>query len=230
MVTKMRGDIYALAGFLGQKHDFLFLQDLGIKFIDINYLSLGPFNLFTKRLGSILKDRSILIGYSQGARIAMGILTSYPEKFRAGILISPTLGFVHEEKRYERLVQDILWGKKFLTEPIIEVLKEWDNQSIFLHSKKPSRNLNFLSNKSISMQLRYLSSGNHENFIKKINQLDLPMLFIYPEKEEYKLDNIALKNPNSSMVKVNQSHRLMLDEPKLLKMKILNFVMKLDTV
>jgi 2-succinyl-6-hydroxy-2,4-cyclohexadiene-1-carboxylate synthase len=70
----------------------------------------------------------LVVGYSLGARVALGLVAS--GNVPRAILISVNPGIDHAD-RHTRRAQDTRWAKRFRTEPLAEVLDAWEAQSLF---------------------------------------------------------------------------------------------------
>ena len=81
----------------------------------------------------------ILFGYSLGARLALSVLTRYPDKWDAAILLSPHPGLTAGEDRAARLAQDQMWSVRFLREPWTEVMAAWNAQPVLAGEAVPPR-------------------------------------------------------------------------------------------
>lgn len=132
--------LVCLHGFLGSSKDFSFIKDdkfapdffvKGTKFPPCDLRS------WAKNISSEIKQPSVLLGYSLGARIGLYLLDLFPDLFTDAILIAPYLGGLENPK--ERLENDRKWAERFLKEPFDKVTADWDNQPIFKNSTKPQR-------------------------------------------------------------------------------------------
>ena len=70
----------------------------------------------------------VVVGYSLGARVALGLVAS--GNVPRAILISVSPGIDHSEK-HARRAQDTVWAKRFRAEPLADVLDAWEAQPIF---------------------------------------------------------------------------------------------------
>jgi 2-succinyl-6-hydroxy-2,4-cyclohexadiene-1-carboxylate synthase len=75
-------------------------------------------------LGSV----DLVVGYSLGARVALGLVAS--GNVPRAILISVNPGIDHTD-RHTRRAQDTAWAKRFRTEPLEDVLDAWEAQPLF---------------------------------------------------------------------------------------------------
>jgi 2-succinyl-6-hydroxy-2,4-cyclohexadiene-1-carboxylate synthase len=71
----------------------------------------------------------VVIGYSLGARIALGLVAT--TLLPRAVLISVNPGLALEEDRAQRREADAVWAHKFRTEPLGRVLDAWEQQPLF---------------------------------------------------------------------------------------------------
>lgn len=70
----------------------------------------------------------LAIGYSLGARVTLGLLAM--GAIPRAILISANPG-IDDAARSARRASDAIWARKFRTEPLADVLDEWEAQPLF---------------------------------------------------------------------------------------------------
>lgn len=81
-----------------------------------------------------------LVGYSLGGRIALDYhFHAINPALQATYVEGAHLGLVNEQERTERLASDLLWAKRFRTEPIADVLAAWYQQPVFSHLTPSAR-------------------------------------------------------------------------------------------
>ncbi|CAN5915317.1 2-succinyl-6-hydroxy-2,4-cyclohexadiene-1-carboxylate synthase [soil metagenome] len=80
-----------------------------------------------------LDGATTVVGYSLGARLAMGLLASH--RIDRAILISGNPGVAPEE-RAARLVSDEAWARRFESEPLGDVVDAWEAQPLFASQKR----------------------------------------------------------------------------------------------
>ncbi len=81
-----------------------------------------------ERLGetSGTKARVDLVGYSQGGRLALGLLTRHPQLFRRALVIGAHPGLSSEEDRRRRREADETWAHLLETEGLEAFLNTWE--------------------------------------------------------------------------------------------------------
>jgi 2-succinyl-6-hydroxy-2,4-cyclohexadiene-1-carboxylate synthase len=70
----------------------------------------------------------VVVGYSLGARVALGLVAG--GNVGRAVLISVNPGLDHGERHARRAV-DTAWAKRFRTEPLADVLDAWEAQPLF---------------------------------------------------------------------------------------------------
>ena len=73
----------------------------------------------------------VLVGYSLGGRLALGLARRYPERLRALILEAAHPGLQDSHEREDRKRHDAGWAKRFLNRPWLESLEAWYRQPVF---------------------------------------------------------------------------------------------------
>ncbi len=77
-----------------------------------------------------------VVGYSLGARLALGLVVEgYAPR---AVLISVNPGIAHAE-RPARRAADAAWAKRFRTEPLADVLDAWEAQALFSGRSRADR-------------------------------------------------------------------------------------------
>jgi 2-succinyl-6-hydroxy-2,4-cyclohexadiene-1-carboxylate synthase len=116
------GSLLALHGFLGHPDCFAGLQfDRQLEHVAVppmlghgpTSLPLGPdFTSEVQRLLAIceaLPAPRRILGYSQGARVALGLLAARPDLFHSALLVAPQPGYVTSEERLARRAVEDRW-------------------------------------------------------------------------------------------------------------------------
>lgn len=156
----------ALHGFLGSPSDFDFLCndfDLFCPQLDLYVREKNTKSLQDDMISFQGGEEAILVGYSFGARLAMGLFLDNPVVYQKLILIGGHAGLktdesVFERKKVEREFTDALESKDF-----DDFLNYWNKLSLFEHDHpiaplKKNMNIlkNYFQNYALSMQPFYL--------------------------------------------------------------------------
>jgi 2-succinyl-6-hydroxy-2,4-cyclohexadiene-1-carboxylate synthase len=75
--------------------------------------------------------RVTLVGYSLGARFALGMLCRAPERFASALLIGVHPGLTSEPERAERIRSDSRWAELLRERGLTAFLAEWERQPLF---------------------------------------------------------------------------------------------------
>ncbi len=188
------------------------------------------FNKKVERQVKSAGEKSILMGYSMGGRLALHALINHPDLYNAAIIISASYGVEDPEERERRYQHDINWSNAFLSESWDSLLERWNGQPIFQYDKKDVIRLEKdYSRKALSDAMRCFSIGKQEFLKEKIEELDIPILWVVGERDTKYVSlakNLRLKHPDSSIVVIpNAGHRLHLTNPETLQEKIGEFIL-----
>lgn len=87
-------------------------------------------------------QKSILLGYSMGGRLALHAFAENPELFDFIFCISTNPGFFENQvlERRKRVEEDAAWSYRFLHDPWEPLIRDWNSQPVFEGSKdEPTR-------------------------------------------------------------------------------------------
>ncbi len=216
--------IVALHGFLGSPADFRVL--LLPYFLAPNLFAIapGPTQAWVRRFNQYSPDHSILLGYSMGGRIALALALAAPTKYRALIVLAANPGLPCESARYERRANDALWARRFLTLPWNEVIDLWNQQPVLRSTVERQLSEHSFCRKTLAQYLHYFSLGQQECLTAKINQLDLPILWLASIHEAQTVNGLAFKHRASQLHLIDGSHRFIFESPKLVAKHIAHFI------
>lgn len=248
--------IFALHGFLGQASDFsnffdhlqretknsaVFFKDK-LQWHSVDYLAhpaLQPhtplaqwgshFNrfIFNQNLGS---EKKVLIGYSQGARLAMQAYENDPSFWDKLILVSGNPGIPVSERKI-RLVHDEKWSEKFLKGDFMGNIRDWNLQSVFSGSKnEPLRHEGDYDKTLLSLALKNWSVAWQNDFsatLLKPEHSKKILVVVGGRDEKYKTTygELNKKNPRLQVCEIEDSgHRIIFDQPAKLAKVCADFI------
>jgi 2-succinyl-6-hydroxy-2,4-cyclohexadiene-1-carboxylate synthase len=239
--------IWALHGFLGQTSDFSKLQEAATK-LDSNLIwrpldymhlrELSPQSSLTEwgeHLNRLVDKASmpdstgdILLGYSQGGRLALHALKADPKRWKAAILLSTNPGLPQSE-RPARLKHDEEWAERFLNQNFQKTLEKWNAQPVFQGSlAEPERKESDFNRRQLADCLTRWSVGQQEDFRPFLKQTSVPILYLSGEKDsKYQQIGDALAASNSKIthkVIANAAHRVLLDQPESVAGEVCRFL------
>lgn len=77
-----------------------------------------------------------LVGYSLGARIALGLLASHPSLVASATLVSVNPGIDSEKERRARLASDCTWAELLRTDGIEAFVQAWERLPLFASQRR----------------------------------------------------------------------------------------------
>ncbi len=222
--------LWGLHGFLGRPADFSSLNlDLqAVDYLRIPQLSAKvPLSHWGANFCAYVGGQdNILIGYSQGGRLALHALKANPGMWAGVILLSTNAGIVEAEKPV-RLENDQRWADQFLKDKFEKVLHIWNEQSVFSGSKtEPERHEADYSKEDLANCLVNWSVAKQQDFRIFLKQNRVPLHYLCGNKdskycaigEELVLINEKIKKT----VIPNAGHRLLFDNPAAVRESILH--------
>ena len=151
------------------------------------------------RIADEISDSTVLVGYSMGARLALGVALEFPEKLSGLLLISGSPGLESDDARQQRWVND-----KTIADQIeslsdrtdkIHFLHQWYKQSVFSSATQQIRDTE-VEVKTIRASdrwpliLRTLSVSKQPNYWPRLQELSMPVTIVVGE-EDRKYNDIA---------------------------------------
>ena len=131
-------------------------------------------------------EKSILLGYSLGGRLALHACLSRPDLWKSAIVVGADPGLESEEEKKLQLHRDRNWAERLKREPLEKLVDEWDAQPVFcgIENQAP-RNLGEMDPDRLSQHFEVFSKGLQQNLAPKLAELkNLPILFISGEKDQ----------------------------------------------
>lgn len=228
--------ITVIAGFLGEKKDWDFLETdkLGVQ----NIFPVAPCSFSAKSfdhfsdllIEEMQKNGShYVLGYSLGGRLALHSVIKNPSFFKGAIFISTHPGLLNSEEREKRLKNDEELAAKVLTQPWKDLMELWESQKVFqsgsfVFQRKESNFKRIF----LAEALKNYSLGKQNNFREEIAKLNLPILWItgsLDEKFSQCAKTLGFSHP-SSLQKIfsDAGHRLPWEKPEELQKAVYSFL------
>lgn len=161
----------------------------------------------------------VLLGYSLGARLALHVLTAYPQRWDAAILLSPHPGLPGAAERAERLTVDQTWAVRFLRERWDEVMTAWNAQPVFSGESVPSHDQLLVETwrREVAFGFDAWSLGRQDDLRPLLPGVSCPVLWLTGERDE-KFTGLAaeacpLLPRGRHKVIARAGHRVHLDQP-----------------
>ncbi len=130
-----------------------------------------------------------ILGYSLGARIAMGYALSRSQRVSCLIIESGHPGLKSEEEKKARWQSDQVWTRRFLSEPLEQVLDAWYQQSVFSDLSDSCRKV--LIGKRIHQKVSLItemfesfSLSRQQDYSCALAEADFPVHYLYGEKDK----------------------------------------------
>lgn len=236
--------LYSLCGFLGIPSDWNFLSSRLYR-KEINTIPIAPqlsnsptrsnaFTIWASDFNKVLENQQearVLLGYSLGGRLAMHALLDSPHLWKGAILVSCHPGLQSNEQRLARLASDSLWAERFSTLFWEELMQSWNSQGVLTSSYSLKRIESNYSRSELSRQLIDWSLGKQEDLNQKIEDLNLPILWIAGKKDQaYSgiVSQMQFSHPQSSIwIAKNSGHRVPWDAPMPFTKHVAQFIQQI---
>ena len=174
-------------------------------------------------------EKSILLGYSLGGRLALHACVHQPDLWKAVVVAGADPGLESEEDKRFQLERDRNWAERLKSEPLEKLADEWDEQPVFggLKNQAP-RNLGEMDASKLSRQFEIFSKGLQQNLLPKLAELKSPpVLFLSGEKDK-KYQGIGEKLAKSSpvvkaQVVADAGHRVPWENPETFVQVLIDF-------
>jgi len=142
-----------------------------------------------RQLAKAIPSRSILVGYSMGARLALGVATESPEKVAGLIFVSGNPGLETLQAREQRREADERVAARIEVEPLLQFLTDWYRGSVFAALPEELRRLE-IATKLVRPSshwpaiLRTNSVSQQPNYWPRLKELTMPTLVVAGELDE----------------------------------------------
>ena len=186
-------------------------------------------------LADTTPHHSVLIGYSMGARLALGTALLANNKSIGLVLISGNPGLESDSQRKQRWQADQQWAQRLESEDKAVFLQDWYKQAVFSHtptairSDEVSRKLTYASD-TWSKVMRVNSIAKQPNYWPTIKNLNMPVLTAAGEADE-KYAKIAARFTRKSQSPLSRfkiftecGHIVHREQPKKLADAIRNYL------
>jgi 2-succinyl-6-hydroxy-2,4-cyclohexadiene-1-carboxylate synthase len=124
-----------------------------------------------------------VVGYSLGARLALGIALRYPERVARLTLISGHPGLSSEGEQRARRAADSIWIELLLGRGVLAFVDTWETQPLWAtqaqlpESARARRRAERLSHDpaGLSRSLRVTGLGEMPNYAERLAELEMPV-------------------------------------------------------
>ncbi|MSO31194.1 MAG: alpha/beta fold hydrolase [Ilumatobacteraceae bacterium] len=132
-------------------------------------------------LAIAIKEPTVLVGYSFGARLALHTALQHPDQVRALVLVSATAGIEDLHSRQERVLADEALAARALQIGVEAFIDEWLSRDLFA-SLTPSNNQRSLRCENtalgLAQSLRFAGTGAQESLWDQLDQITSPTLVV----------------------------------------------------
>lgn len=163
-----------------------------------------------------------LCGYSMGARIALRVALTAPQRISRLVLVSATAGIEDEDERKARAEADEQLAREIETHPLERFIERWRSQPMFAAEPAEIRALAAEDHRrnvtaGISVALRGIGAGAMEPLWGRLAELQMPVAVLAGERDpKYQAlgRRIAAAVPDGSLRIVAGGHGLLLENPQ----------------
>lgn len=169
-----------------------------------------------------------LVGYSLGARVALGLLVRHRELFHSATLLSVNPGLQSAEERQARVAADERWIALLQEHGLAAFLTQWEQQPLFATQRNLPAAVRAAqdavrrrhSEKGLARALRELGLGRMPDYWPALPELGLPVRLVVgalDAKFAALADRAATLLPAAAVVRVpGVGHNLLLEAPEAL--------------
>ena len=131
-------------------------------------------------------EKSILLGYSLGGRLALHACLARPDLWSGVIVVSGDPGSDGPDQKKLQLEKDKQWAKRFRSEPIESLLAEWDDLPVFCSiPNSVPRNSEELDAEKTARLFEVFSKGRQRDLLPELSKVQAPpVLYLTGEKDE----------------------------------------------
>lgn len=226
--------IIALHGFLGAAEDWAPVREaaaIPIEALDYTVMpGLRPQDADLTQWGSSFhswlqqthpEQKPVLLGYSQGGRLAMSAFRANPDRYAGLILLSSNPGMDDGDQagRATRLQHDEAWAQRFERDEWSILMKDWNSQAVFAGGGVEPQRLETPAGRTIaSASLRAWSLAKQPDQREVLRQAGERVLLLSGETDT-KYQSLAqsvfagLDRDSRTRVLAGAGHRVLFDAP-----------------
>ena len=188
-----------LHGFMGHSSDWDEVRASlpGFETDAIDVTVAGDWQTGIQQLGETIAPDSVLIGYSMGARLALGVALEFPRQFAGLVFASGNPGLESDEDRQQRWQSDCSLAEQLETESIELFLQNWYRAEVFaavpeeIREAEIARKLNHSSCDWPAI-MKANSVSRQPNYWPRLTELKMPTVVVAGELDE-KYRSIAFR-------------------------------------
>ena len=171
-------------------------------------------------LSSQLHEPQIIVGYSQGARLALAMAIERPTNISALVIISGNAGIENEQEREQRKQQDLANAELARTD-LNAFWEKFDKNEVFDSEIENTYRIN--DSEIAAKQLTNLGQGAMDNYNDRISEIKVPIMFasgIRDKKYSAIARTLKKKTAFSHHILFDSDHRVVQNTPKNLNLAI----------
>ncbi len=168
-------------------------------------------------------ERTSLLGYSMGGRLALYTALRHRSRFDLLMLVSASAGIIDEKERRARRRWEEAWAAKLKTQELEQTLLEWYDQPLFDSLRRSPRFAEVLKRRaanepqSLAEVLLRLGASAQPPLYDRLRALPMPLHLIIGELDRKYAEisqHILASNPNAVLHTVPDcGHAVHLDKP-----------------
>lgn len=196
-------------------------------------LSVRTFEEEISRLARLIRGRFqvpiALLGYSMGARVALGLCLRHPELFQEVTLISVNPGLATQQERKDRQVWESTWIELLERDGLAQFCQKWRQLEIFATQAELPPEVLLQQERErcshmahgLSHAMRVLGLAAMPDFRPDLQQLQVPCRWLVGGKDD-KFMKLAKENaPLSKMISVeiidSAGHNSLIESPTIVR-------------
>lgn len=174
------------------------------------------------RLAELVRARGLesvhLVGYSLGARLALGLLVRHPSLFSRATLIGVNPGLDSDDARRSRLASDARWIELLHTNELERFVNAWSSQPMFANQPPAERGRRMQHTAmGLADALRTLGLGVMPDWSPHLPTLPMPVTFVAGENDSKFVEIArvcAARSQNGTLKIIERSgHNTVLERP-----------------
>jgi len=138
------------------------------------------------------QDQVHLLGYSLGARLALGLLASHRQRFKSAVLIGANPGLRTPNERSQRAKGDEQYRQLLQREGLEAFVDTWEQLPLFASQRALTRDVLAEQRRArlthtaggLSHALRALGLAQMPDYWSELPKLDLPIVLVVGERDE----------------------------------------------